>query len=265
MGARQPSTYRDSTSLVGVFLIAVGAIVGILSYLMGTVPMLAFGLACFMIGIMVLYLPESGRLTSSLAADSSLPSLINTEKLLEDLDLDERGIYIPVSGLGVSSRVFVPLALTPATKRPPLGLNHSRRIFVTVGTNPEDRGILLDSPGSGILSAMERSLGVDLSRVQLEELEKTLDSGLKALGIAKVTSFEQEDAHIKIEIELTSLLDLEAKLVHMAPRLSEHVGTPVVSALAASVSKATGRYVKIRTAVLDLAGRTISVDLQLTV
>ena len=113
----------DRQISIGIFLSALGAVIGILSYFMGIVPMLAFGLACFLLGIMALYLPErSSGIAGRLALDLSLPSLLNIEKLLEDLDLDERGIYIPASGLGVCPKVFVPMAETPATRQPPVGL-----------------------------------------------------------------------------------------------------------------------------------------------
>jgi len=264
-GIRQAPVRTDVRVSVGLFLTIVGAIVGALSYFMGIVPVLAFGLASLLIGLMVLYLPSSDSVVARIAAESSLPSLLNIERLLEDLDLDERGIYIPVSGSGVAPNVFVPLALTPSTRKPPLGLNTSRRIFVTVGKNPEDRGVLLDSPGAGILSSLERSLRLDLSRVGLADLQGTLDSGLRSIGIGKVTSVTQENTRneVIIEMQLTALIDLETKLGNSAPRLSEHIGTPVVSALAGAVSKATARYVKLKSALLDRANRKITVSLQL--
>jgi len=264
-GIRQAPVRTDARVSVGVFLTIVGAIVGTLSYFMGIVPVLAFGLASLLIGLMVLYLPSSDSVAARIAAESSLPSLLNIERLLEDLDLDERGIYIPVSGLGVAPNVFVPLALTPSTKRPPLGLNTSRRIFVTVGKNPEDRGILLDSPGAGILSSLERSLRLDLSRVGLTDLQGTLDSGLRSIGIGKVTSVNQESTknEVIVEMQLTALIDLETRLRDSAPRVSQQIGTPAVSALAAAVSKASAKYVKLRSALLDRANKKISVNLQL--
>jgi hypothetical protein len=232
---------------------------------MEIVPILAFGLASFLIGIMALYLPESDRsIAGSFAADWSLPSLLNIENLLEDLDFDERGIYIPTSGLGVSPKVFVPLSLTPATRKPPLGLVSSRRIFVTVGKNPEDRGILLDAPGSRILAAVERSLRIDIANAKLNDLQADLNSGFKTLGIAEVTSFENQDDTVRIEMRLSSLVDLEEKLRNLAPRLVVQVGTPVASAAASAVSKASGKYVTFKSAVLNLPERKISISLKLS-
>lgn len=245
-------------------MITLGGLVGFVSYLMWIVPMLAFGLASFLIGIMILYLPESNRaVTSELATDSSLPSLLNMERLLEDLDLDERGIYIPVSGLGECPKVFVPLVQTWATERPPLGLRSSNRIFVTVGKNPEERGILLDAPGSQILYSLERSLGRNLAEIPLEDLQTNLDSALRTLDIAKATTVARQESTVNIETELTALLDLEQKLRNLAPRLVMQVGTPVASALAAAVSKSTAKYVTFKNAVLQVPNRRLSISLKL--
>lgn len=256
-------TNTDGRVSVGIFLATVGGVIGTLSYLMGIIPMLALGVASVLIGIMVLYLPESNTVRDKLATDSSLPSLLNIEKLLEDLELDERGVYIPTSGLDVSPKVFVPLVQTPATKRPPLRLTQSNRIFVTVGKNPEDRGILLDAPGSQILAALEQAIHLDLTNTHLDSLRSDLDSGFRALGIAKVTSLEYQDASVRIVMDLSALINLETKLRNLAPRLVSQVGTPIASAIAAAVSKATGRYVTVGSEVLDLTKRELSINLRL--
>jgi hypothetical protein len=248
---------------LGVFLLAFGAIVSVVSYLSGLIPMLAFGLGSLLIGFMILYLPESESMGGVVETSMVLPSLLNIEKLLEDLDMDQRGIYIPIGGVGVSPRVFIPLAITPATKKPPVGLASSRRIFVTVGKNPEDRGILLDAPGSQILIALEQSLRVDLAKVQLDDLENTLNSGFETLGIAKVAGLVRGDDTAQVDLQLTGLIDLETKLRNTAPRLVAQVGTPVVSTVAAAFSKATGRYVTLRAAVLDQSKGKLTIGLKL--
>ena len=250
---------------VGIFLIVFGVVVAVLSYLMTIIPILALGLASFLIGILMLFLPESrGAIADRLATDSSLPALLNTEKLLEDLDLDERGIYIPAAGLGVCPKVFVPLAHTLLTMRPPPGLVHSRRIFASIGKNPEDRGLLLEAPGCQILTALERSLNVDLSNSGFDNLKERLNIGFKAIGIAKSTTLEDEGDYVKLELRLMTLLDLEVKLRNLAPRLVAQVGTPVASAAAAAVSKAMVKYVSFRHAVLDTNEGKITLSLKLT-
>jgi hypothetical protein len=259
------TAYGDRRVPVGIFLIVFGVVVAVLSYLMTIIPILALGLASFLIGILMLYLPESsGAIAGRLATDSSLPALLNTEKLLEDLDLDERGIYIPAAGLGVCPKVFVPLVQTPITTRPPLGLIHSRRIFATVGKKPEDRGVLLEAPGCQILTVLEQTLNADLSSAGSDTLKERLNSGLKAIGIAKVTTLEFEDDEVKAELQLMALVDLEVKLRNLAPRLVAQVGTPVASAVAAAISKATMKYVTFKSAVLSPNEKRITLSLRLS-
>jgi len=166
--------------------------------------------------------------------------------------------------LGASPKVFVPLALTSRTDKPPAELLRSSRVFATVGEDLEDRGILLDAPGSGILAAIERSLHVDFSKIAPEDLRSSLNSGLKALGIGNVIDLELGGDTTRVELEFTILLALESRLRSVAPRLSERVGTPIVSTVAAAVSKATGNYVRIESAVLDPTRKRVSMALRQT-
>jgi hypothetical protein len=245
-------------------MITLGVIVGIVSYLIGVMPMLAFGLSSLLIGFLVVYLPESQEaIADRLASNLSLPPLLNMEKLLEDLELDERGIYIPASGLGVSPKVFVPLANTPATSRPHLGLTSSRRVFVTVGAGAEDRGVLLDPPGSTILIAIEQSIKRDFSTAQMNDAPDLLDSGLRRLSLAEVSRFEKRDSDVVVQVKLRALARLEERLRYVAPKLVAQIGTPIPSALAAAVSKTTGKYTRLKSTVLDSHDATITVNLRL--
>ena len=114
--------------LVGIFTAALGSMVTLLGYLFGIVPLLALGLAALILGIMVLYLPESGRIPSYLATSVSLSALVNMERLLEELYLDEKGIYIPTAESGVSPKVFIPLTQTQVTGHPSVELAEGQAI-----------------------------------------------------------------------------------------------------------------------------------------
>jgi len=261
-GTSRKTNRADSRVSVGIFLLTFGVLVSVISYLIGIVAMLAFGLACFLIGIMTLYIPGSEDPVTRLVTETEFSSLQNTENLLEELDLDQKGIYIPVSGLGVSPKVFVPMALTPATIRPPVGLNQSRRVFVSVGGNPEDRGILLESPGTQILAVIERVAHTDLSKVGINDLRNHLETGLQTLRLARVTQFQPSESSVSVGMELGTL-DMDEKLRNSAPRLSAQVGAPIVSATAAAVSKATGKYVTIKSTVLDPRKKKLELNLKI--
>jgi hypothetical protein len=235
----------------------------LLGYLFGIIPLLALGLSALILGIMTLYLPEPGRIPSYLAASVSLSALVNMERLLEELYLDEKGIYIPTGGTGVSPKVFIPLTQTQATGRPSLELARRGRLFVRVGEAPGEMGILLDAPGSEILSQLERLLGVDLAKMNLEDLENTLREGLQAVRVGGSMTLQRQDNMVTVSLNLLSLLDLETKLRTVAPKLVSQVGGPVESAIAAAVANATQSYVVIKQTGFDPSKNRITLILEL--
>ena len=247
---------------VGVFLIVAGALFGSFGFLIGVVPLLALGLAALFLGVMVVFLPESTAFRiDRLAALTSLPSLMNTEALMEDLDLSAHGIHIPNSGLAAVPKVFIPIMESALIPTPPLKLVTTNRVFVTVGMNPKDRGILLNPPGGEILMALENSLQLDFATVQRDDLAGKLTQGFSLLEISKNVTVQDTADGLDVEIELSALIELERRLRSVAPRLVEQVGTPLTSAVASAVSKATGKYVTIKSSTLE--GSKMSLHLTL--
>ena len=260
---RQPSI--DSHLSVGIFLVTFGGITAAVSFLIGVTPTLALGLAALLVGIMTLYLPEPvEKLAERLASDSSVPALLNVENLLDDLSLNEKGIYIPAAGLGVCPKVFVPLTQTPLTRRPSRDLNNSRRVFITLDEKTREGGILLEAPGRNLLSELEQSLKLDLSKVDVNNLREKLESGFKLLEISKSVVLERgDDETLTFQTELNALGNLEVKLSKLTPRVAEQIGTPVSSAIAAAVSKSTGEYVVFRQVSINATDKKITATLEL--
>ena len=247
---------------LGIFMLVAGAIVSIFSFLAYIIPLIAFGLGTFFLGIMILFLPESASFKSDrMALLTSFSSLMNLEALIEDLDVTSQGIYIPTSGFGAIPKVVLPIA---ESATPPLGLMrfaHSNRFFVSVGANPRDRGILLSPPGGALLTALESCIQRDLSTIQATEIETRLNFGFEVLGISKKSTIRGEGDDRTVELQLTSLLELEKKLRASAPRLVKQVGTPLASAVASALSKAEKKYVKLTDATLQNSRLVIRLSL----
>lgn len=249
--------------MLGLFVTTFGSVVALLSYLVWIVPLVAMGLAATILGVLIIYLPESDMVPSYLATSSTAPSMVSIERLMEDLDLQENGIYIPATESDASPKVFLPLALTASSTQPPLALGHTARMFVSAGGRPEERGILLDAPGSEILTQLEKVLRIDFSKTKPDELAVKMKSGLAILGIAKNFEFELNNNVANISLNLLALTDLETKLRTLAPRLVAQVGTPVASAIAATVSKTTGSYVTLTRTTFDPSKKTMTIRLEL--
>jgi hypothetical protein len=128
---------------------------------------------------------------------------------------------------------------------------HSNRVFISVGASPRDRGILLNPPGGAILTALESCLQLDLSTIQATDLEARLNFGFEVLGISKKTTVHGGEDDLTVELQLTSLLELEKRLRSNAPRIVKQIGTPLTSAVASALSKAKSKYVKLADSTLQ--------------
>jgi len=214
------------------------------------VPILALGLGGLILGAMTLLIPESmSAKAGRFATFSSLPALLNIEALIVDLDVSSRGIYIPTSGFGIIPKVLVPLndsVLDTLTPFPKSKLSRSRRFFVTLGTGMFERGILLYSPGEEIVQAVESCLQLDVGTIKFSELADRIGFVFEMLGISRRgLSLELEGSTIQFKMDLMSLVDLEERLRAVTPRLVEQIGSPMTSAVAATVAKVTGKFVRL--------------------
>ena len=258
----RPKDFTDA----GVFTLVFGAIISVFGFLVGLVPIAALGLGSLILGVMILLLPESmSAKASRLATIFSLPALLDIEALIVDLDANSRGVYIPVTGFGVEPRVLVPLtdsALASLAPFPKSRLSRSRRVFVTLGTGMYERGILLYPPGGEIVQALESCLQLDLGTLRLEELGDRMGFGFEMLGISRrVMAVRLDGSNVKFQMTLISLVDLEERLRTVAPRVIEQMGSPLTSAVAASVAKVTGKFVRVLNS--NLKGSNLTGTLEL--
>jgi len=226
-------------------MLVTGTVIGVLSFLAAIVPLLALGLGMLFLGVMILFLPESASLRDDrIAVLSSLPSIMNVEALLEDLDINSRGIYLPTTGFTAVPKVLLPMTESTTILDSVNRLTSTNRVFVTTGLNPRDRGILLNPPGGEILVSLESALRLDLSTIRTGELETRLKLGFDMLGISKKTLVGVQGDIVTVEVTLAMMRQLEERLRATAPRVTEQIGTPLTSAIVSVISKATGRNVR---------------------
>ena len=243
-------------------MLVLGALVGVFGYFIGIIPILALGLGSLLLGVMILSLPEpTASKTGRLIILSSLPSLLDIDALIEDLAIDSRGIYVPVSGFGAVPKVLLPIKESTPPLLPPFRLTRSRRVFLTLGRSPNERGILLNPPGGEIVKALENVLQVDLSTIKLDEFAARIGFGFETLNISTRTVNVQVDGTtVRVDVRSISIADLEERLRSEAPRLVAQIGSPVTSAVAAAISKVMGKHVRINDSNFDGSRLTVALE-----
>ena len=146
-------------------MLILGAFLTVFGFLVGIVPVVASGLGALILGVMLVFLPESISVRAGrIAILTSLPPLLEIEALLKDLDVGSRGIYVPVSGFGEVPKVLIPLKESASVTYPPTNLARSNRVFITLGRNPNERGILLYARGERSFQHLRIACNLTLGR-----------------------------------------------------------------------------------------------------
>lgn len=234
-----------------------------LSFLIQANLFAGLGLASFLIGLLLIYVPTERTVSLQLVSASCLSSLVNLNSLLEELGVDSKAIYLPTKKEAHQPCAFLPLVWNLDSSSAFLKRLGDDGLFIVNGQNPHQSGLALVPPGSSLVTLIEQESGIDFYNVRLDELENALRTGLvEALEIAEDVRVMFMNGSVRVEVgPLISdeLCETQSKVAHS---LCSQVGCPLCSAVICAVTKATKRPVSV-IKISPLRGRNISMELRL--
>ena len=237
---------NPSTKIAGVFL-AVGALLLVYSmfFYMQIAAFIGLGLTFW--GA-IFALTRTGKYVESSLLDGFAKSSYATlDRMINDLKFTARGYYIPA----YPTDVFLPEYLKNL-KEPVVFISESfdgkpsvdelaAGKFLSAKTN----GVFVPSPGSGIMTQIEKQLQMDLSKVNLQELSemvpKCLTEVFNLARTAEITMLPTGASFKATGILYSSLYKPENKFKSVLL-----LGCPVVSAVASALAKSSGKTVVIK-------------------
>ncbi len=215
--------------IVGVFLVVFGIAILLASLTVGAANLGGIGLASFLIGFLLVYLPSRPIQAPELVGAATLSSLRNLERILGEFGPDTRARYLRVRDRLDVPLVFLPLSDNPASASE-VPLREHDRFLVIDSEDPHKAGLLLEAPGASLLALMERESGLDFFDVAKEELLEALRScmteSLEAVADLKGVLTEES---LKLRMKDGALNRLSQEVAKSAPRLSERLGCPICS------------------------------------
>ncbi len=220
---------------IGAALLLAGGLAAPVFYVVAqSVPLTALALAAVMLGATSLLLGRSlPRIPPQVAEVLLHTGLENVARLLEEIGLDAKAIYLPSRLGGGKPRAMIPLDgenPRPAALRPV-----QDRLIVDFGPRPEDVGILVATPGTAIADISPASPAGTSA-----ELEASLARILVGtLDIATKVAVARENGGVRVTIE-------GLRLTHPDLWIYRSLGTPPASIAATLVAEGLDRPVTIR-------------------
>lgn len=240
---RISSISNASWTLLGVGVVILFASIVYVS------SMLAFiGLSLTFGGTILLY-TKPQQYTAELLDTSMLSSVYTMNQLIQELDYKGKFVYLPPKYF--ENPKIVKIYISKENKidlpKPEETQKQKNNLFVK-----NHKGILLSPPGAELTKLFEDTLEKDFTKVNLKYLQQNLPKlFVEDLEIAENLEFQTKEDTIHLKIN-----NLIYKDSTNLPHGSNQIGSPVCSAIACAITKATGKPVIIEKAEVGQDGTT---------
>jgi len=244
--------------ILGLLFIPYGAIAFILSVLFNSLILSYIGLGLTLWGALLLLIKQTKYVKNKLLDSTALSSLTSIGQLIEALNYEGKGLYLPPQYLTAfkGGTIFIPYKKEVII--PPIEEVAQERVFLR---NP--KGVCLTPPGLSLANLYEDELGTDFATVNLEYLQTSLPKlFVKGLEIAEDLEMSINNNRIHVKILDSTYKDF-CKEAKKLSNICDSIGCPLCSSIACALARATGKPVIIERASLSADGKTIEASYQI--
>jgi hypothetical protein len=243
---------------LGLFLVTFGVVTVLASLAVGIASLSGLGLASFLIGLLVIYVPSPNETVPKLTEALMLSSVGNLERVLRELGPETRAAYIAVHDRLDIPKVFLPLSDNPEPSVALASLDTDRFLLVD-SADPHRTGLVLEAPGACVLTLMEKESGIDFFDSGRDGLLDALRLGMvESLEIAADVKGTIDETSAKLRIKDGPLSGLASSVSRSAPTVSSRLGCPICSAVVCAIVKSTKRDIVLEQAQHESGYHTLS-------
>jgi hypothetical protein len=256
----------------GVALLAIGAVITLVGYLLYNLSSIAnvllmVGIGALFVGAVTMFLNPGRFMSQKVAEDLNLSSIIVVDDLLRDLRVKNRGVYLPSSMTGTNVKLFIPLRREYEVPSK-VHLAEDRAFLIDLA-NPAQEGVLLKPLGYHLFAHTRRDLKVDWrdARTETEGLQgsekdreqqdghtladKLQDVLVKGLELADKAVVSQSDGELSVRLQGTPYIGTCRSVEEEAPQVCEQIGCPLCSMIACIYTEYVDKEVVIETVKRD--------------
>jgi hypothetical protein len=227
----QPKFSR--TRILGAFCVPLGIVMLIASVLFGAASLSGIGLAPFIIGLLLLYLPFQPVDAPQLLQGVVMSSVANVERALRDLAPDTKAVYLRIQDRDDTPMVLLSLHDTPVSE-----VDKLDRFLLVSRNDGGESGLLLEAPGASLLKLMERESGIDYFDTDRENLVESLKSGMvETLEVLGNVQGDFTNEGLRLLMKDGALGKFANSLASSAPIMTSRLGCPICSLAICAAAK----------------------------
>ena len=188
---------------------------------------------------------------------SAKAAAANIERLITELNLTEKGVYLPPKNLKniESSLIFIPE--TPKTPLPTPEETNEKLL------KKQKTGVFITPPGSAFSSLFEEELGFSFTKTDFNQIQNKLPKLLvEDMELAESAEIQTQGNIVSFEIT-GSILDEICKETDSTPKTHMQVGCLLSSAIACTLAKSTGEPITIQNESRNQETKTTHIEYQI--
>jgi len=227
----------DFTKRVSLALLVTSALALVFSVIYTSQVLAFIGLGLLFWGIITRYIVTGEYVKRILLKTTSQSALQILNQTLTDLNYTGKAVYLPPRYQANIENNRICITKNENAKLPTP--EQTQKETKTITSNPE--WLLLTPSGNDLVQLFEKTLNTSFTKKDLSYMEQNLPKILvEELEIAEDIKIENADNLIRISIENTAYTDF-----YKEPQPRNNMGSPLTSAIACAIAKATGKPVTI--------------------
>lgn len=231
---------RRPSQVFAAVLSSLGGIALVFAYLLSSLILTFIGLGLVFWGLLLFYVRPARFVKGEILSPLLLGYLESLDRLVSSQGYKGKPIFLPPRYLKAyrSGMVFIPAE--GDSRIPPVEDLARDDVFYD---NP--RGVLLSSPGFGLMRLYEKELGVDFARIDLDYVASNLPRSLvEGLELAEEAELNLDGNEVTLKIS-GDLCIAVCEGVNSVAHADGHLGCPFCGSVALAVARASGKAVLI--------------------
>ncbi len=240
-------------------MLSLGVVIVATSAFYSSTYLALLGVAIIFWGVILLYVTPSKHVPLTLLNASAEATSANIERLISELNLSEKGVYLPPKNLKntESSLIFI-----PKTSKTPLPQPEETNEKLL---SNEKTGALIyvTPPGWALSRLFEEELGFSFTKTDLNQIQTKLPKILvEGMELAEKAEIQIQGNTVTVEIT-GSVLDEICRQTDSQPKTHKQVGCFLSSAIACALAKSTGKPVTIQNETRNQETKTTQIEYEM--
>jgi len=191
------------------------------------------GIALVVLGLVLISLSRAGSgMSDAMAALLTQSGYENIERLVEELGLSAKAVYLPSAMTRRGPRALLPLA-APGTV-PSMDMTIYDRLIVEYGPGSSDIGLLITTPGAG---------AIDLLSSEVGDFPEGFESSLRTLVTGTLEVAHGVEVHATHDATTVQYQGVRGDSISSDSSMHRTIGSPLAAIAATLLSESLGQPV----------------------